>query len=78
MPKFGLMGAEPGEKCSNRDERFTCPGCYHDHLSEVSECEHCGAPLKCYEEEVTEYYCEIDYREVGPSEGEPMDGPEEG
>lgn len=56
---FGRMGASVGDKCGNLDERYTCPGCYHDHFKEVSECECCGSPLECYEEEVTNYYCKI-------------------
>lgn len=56
---YGKMDAAVGEKCGNLDDRFTCPGCYTDHFSIVTECSNCAAPLKCYEEEVTNYFCAI-------------------
>lgn len=57
---YGPNKAEPGERCSNADERYTCPGCYMDFPAPVSECPNCGAPLKCYIEHFPHYQCEVE------------------
>ena len=59
--KFGKMDADRGDKCSNRNEVYTSPCCYHDHDREVTKCDGCGSPLICETEEVTEYVCRIPY-----------------
>ncbi len=59
MTTYGKMGATVGEKCGNISEMYTSPCCYEDHDSPVTQCKRCGAPLKCYIEEVPNHYCEI-------------------
>lgn len=45
---------------SNYTERWTCPDCYHDHDSMVTECAGCGVTLRCTIELEPVPYCWID------------------
>ena len=56
---FGPQEAKRGDHCSNGgwSTTFTCPGCYTDHDGEVTECEGCGAPLRCEIEDIPTPFC---------------------
>ena len=44
------------------EDRFTCPGCYHDHRgapSAVTKCERCKRPLRCSIERQPVAVCEL-------------------
>ncbi|MDR6847145.1 hypothetical protein [Sphingomonas sp. BE137] len=44
-----MSDAKPGDRCSNGPdvECWTCPACYHDHKTRVTECADCGVALSC-------------------------------
>lgn len=44
-------------ECGNYDYRYTCPACYHDHLSKVDKCDNSGVKRHCYDEEITRHTC---------------------
>lgn len=56
---YGKFDVPVGEKCGNLTDTYTCPGCYHDVDEDATECQNCSAPIRCYTEEVTNYYCQI-------------------
>ena len=61
MTKYGSLGVEAGERCSNSPwvEYYTSPCCYADFQGDRDTCPECGTAIQCEIEQQPVRVCTV-------------------